>query len=627
MQVIRNGHGARYGWRLLLCAAALALVSLPAAAVFFDPDSNSVIANSQSIESEITFDLMETNYDRMLEPAKMAFFTGGPEWYAQSGNTGGINQFQFGHHRPLGPGHGSVRFNYATNSDEVEIGNFFENFSESPFTDDTFPFPPDQTTANLTGELEREDMGLFVGYGWQLGGGPVNQSIGLFLDYYTSSTDVEGSVTNLINDNEEDFGGENETFTVNDSLASDTEMDQLTLGVEWMRKGNNGVNLWLRGLLQDVDNTAEDSIAQNFTATSTDVDAPTPPPGSPAFSCEFFPFWPTTSDGSATSCGLTVTQTTSLGFRPAIVSDLIDGLDDFLGRGNGYGSLIIPGTDFQLGAVNMDGQRFGIQAEVGLTNDADNPWRFRAGFLDGSFDPKEDVVLRESFLGDFTIGAVSSVLMNATEQRTLDSDLTSTDYYLDVSRFWVRGPLNVGATAALFSSKTENELRVSHIDTSSQEDVDGGAVVFSASSMSQSTEWYGSEYTWQTFGLSTAATYQATPRIKALFGAQYLHSSWESEFFTQYMDSTSESTFDPDGAGAIAPTTSMDVDRFTDRFTFSTETIRSTVNTNAGAAFALGDHMDLHLMVVGGGYESEGMGYSNRNAWDFNSVYGGITLK
>ena len=239
-----NRFAARFDWRLLVaCAAVLALFSLPSSAAFFPPDPNSIIPRSQSIESKTTFDLFENDYDEALEARRPRTSRTTVRGGCRSGTSVPRTRSQLLHYAPAGPGYYTFRINYGASEFENTAGQ--QRRRGQPAGHQRSPgLHADLLRGGaVPREREPQDRGdvrrHLPGYGWQLGGGPLNHSIGIAIDYFTSTEETTGAASF----DADPRPGEGDDVDFNLNIQEEEKLDVFTLLGEYMAKGNTSTGV------------------------------------------------------------------------------------------------------------------------------------------------------------------------------------------------------------------------------------------------------------------------------------------------------------------------------------------------------------------------------------------------
>ncbi len=549
------------------------LLALPAAAVEgpFDPDPNSTIVHSQSIESETTFDLFENEYDQMLMPSYMGFFEDAGRFYTQLGNIDGQDAFQFAHYRPMGPGY--FNFRVLTTSQEFEqtSSNEFQDFDDDPAN--SFFSPPNVFLDLEEDELEFWENDLYVGYAWPL---TENGSLGFGLNFYSGGFE-QTAFDASIADRRSGLGpGLSDDQTTTNDVKFNEESDWITLIAEWMHRGDMSWRVRLN--VSDVDHQIENSIVFNDLILQD-------------------------NDDSAEE-----------GF--AFISD--EESDVF--RQNAVG-----GETFEEGSassfldrVSHDGQQVGLEGDIRWEKNPKWHHQLNVGISTGSFDPQEDLLVERvqtfTTVVDDGAGGTDTFVTEFTNNHVItDDDISSDSQFVTWKTRWHRGDTHIGGGVYWFNNETELEVTADARDTTTSSD-DTGVTFFQ-----EFDEFFVATHDEQisTISIPLALEQDINDNVQVRLGAQYIMFDFSDEFSENFTNGNVTTDADGDGAGAPVTTDNQQVSIDT----FQEDDQFDEVVYNAGLMWQF-EHVDLEFLFTG----TDGGG-SEREAVDLDQVYIGATIK
>lgn len=569
-------------YRAVLGFTVLAvLLALPAVAVEgpFDPDPNSTIVHSQSIESETTFDLFENEYDQMLMPSYMGFFEDAGRFYTQLGNIDGQNAFQFGHYRPMGPGY--FNFRVLTTSQEFEetSSSQLDDFDDDP--GNSFFSPPNVFLDVEQDEFEFWENDLYVGYAWPL---TENGSLGFGLNFYSAGTEQESSDLSSIDRRSGLGAGASDDQTITDVLEFNEEQDWITLIAEWMHRGDMSWRVRLN--VSDVDHKIENNLVHNDLLLVDNDDS----------SEEGFP---------------TISDEESDVFR----YDAVGGEDFIEGSSSSF-----------LNRVGHDGQSIGLEGDIRWEKNPKLHHQLNAGITSGSFDVQDDLLLERVSTTTTVFDAgggstITDVFVDTDNHTITDDDISSDSQFVTWKTRWHLGDTHVGVGLYVFNFETELEVTADADDVSSFTESDDTGVIFF--NQNSTDDFFVATHDEQitTISIPFALEQDINDNLQVRLGAQYIMFDFNDEFSEVFTQGDFTNVFDPDGDGAGAPTTTTTENQqvFTD--TFEDEEQFDEVVYNAGLMWQF-ERVDLEFLFTG----TDGGG-SSREGVDLDQVYVGATFK
>lgn len=569
-------------WSALFGLAVLAAVFAVPAAAQFDPDPNSSIMFSQSLESETTFDLFENEYDYMLMPAYMGFFEDNGRYYTQLGNTGGRDLFQFGHYRPVGPGY--LSFRVATSSEEFKTDQLSQT---DDFDDD--PTNGLYATPNIFINSENDkttfdDVDAFVAYAWPL---TDDSTLGFGVEIYSSSVEFKQH-NETISDQRAGQGGflSDDTLFTRDQKFEENEQWATLLG-EYMRRGDTS---WrVRGFIQDVDHEIKSDDIQNNLVL---FDNPDEEGGGTAVSDEF--------DRQIRERGV--------------------------GFGSSFGDTEGLSTGDFIDRVGYDGIRFGAEGDIRFEKNPELTHQLNVGVSTATFDAKDTLLFSDvetdTFITDNGGGSTTTDTQVFTDQhRRTGDDITWDNFFATWKTRWHRGDTHVGAGVYIFYDKMKTEIDAD-VDNSFLffSDTDGSETFRTESFQDESfTASHETDVT--SFSLPVALEQDINDRVQVRLGAAYRRFNVDDKYKSDGTVGDFHDITDPDGDGATAETETIFENRedFLDRLEF--DDTFDEVLYQAGLLVKF-DRVDLELLFTGGNE-----GTSSREGVDLNQAYVGATFK
>lgn len=478
--------GGNRSCRALIACTVLALVVVaPAVAQPFDPDPNSIIRNTQSIESETTFDLFESEYDYALMPSYMGFFEDAGRYYTQLGNIGGEDMFQFMSYRPLGPGYYSFRLQFASDEFETTVGQRFETF-----VDDATPPTDIFDGVEVTNEFEEIDA--WVGYAWPI---TENGSLGFGLDFNANKGEVEQTQSN-VDDNPAPTGDDRNAET---TFLQNAESQFITLIGEYMHRGD--MSWRVRGYVSDVDNDFENSTVSSETILIDNPDT------EGEVSCN-----------GDLRCELNSVSRTNGSFLFG---------NDLEGGGPA-------GFNF-LQNVAHDGLAYGAEGELRWEKNPKIHHQLNVGIATGDFDAQDDVL--EESTSTLTETSVEPADPDTVVTTNIDNHVLTDDDISFDSQFvtWRTrghfGDTHCGVGLYWFNSETEFDVTANNLlRTIDQEFNDGELVTEVVTDTGDSFFTANHKAQVMTFSIPLALEQDVTDRVQVRLGAQYLRANVNDEF-------------------------------------------------------------------------------------------------
>lgn len=574
--------GKRSCRALVGCAVLAVLVAIPAAAQPFDPDPNSTIQNSQSIESETTFDLFENEHDYALMPSYMGFFEDAGRFYTQLGNIGGEDMFQFLHYRPVGPGYLSFRVMLASEKFEVNASQQFEDFvDDSTPNDGNVLRVPNIVSDAEQIEFESSETDVYVGYGWPI---TDNGSLGFALNYFTNTVESEDTIVNI----DDPRGPTGDDRVATDVFETEEEDETIKLIAEYMHRGDFS---WrVRAFVSDVDHKIENSEVFDQLIL---IDNPDEEGGF----CSF--------DVSCQDQGRDRSNAVYL-------------------FGNSEGGT--PGSFNFLDRVSHDGNEFGFEGDLRWEKNPKVHHQLNVGISTGDFDPKENLLQQSEFTftgKDVPAGNPDTLIQTFVDNHVIrNSDITTDNQFVTWKTRGHLGDTHVAVGLYLFNSDSELEITADSINQSTFQLLDGSAVTYSVTYGYQESFFTATrDLEIQTVSVPLALEQDVTSNVQVRLGAQYLRTSIDQEWTDIDTFGNFFVTSDPDGDGATAPTTTIFDDRFRETHTLQVEDTFDQVLYHAGLAVEW-ERVILEILLA-----DSGSGGSDRDGIDLDTGYIGATFK
>lgn len=589
-------------WSVVLGVAVLVgLFTLPAAAQF-DPDPNSLIIHSQSIESETTFDLFENEYDFMLMPAYSGFFEDKGRFYTQLGNTGGMDNFQFGHYRPMGPGYFSFRVAVSGANYETTQSAETRQFDDDP-TNGFFDTPNigKQTCVGTDGvsfscpfgsfDGEFMDADAYVGYGWQLSD---NSSLGFGIDYYTSST--EFNYSNVQEADGRAGGPLADDFT--ETVTSSAELSDETVALigEFMRRGD--MSWRVRGYVQAIDHDVKYDFVDDILFLPQNDD----------------------EEGGGTIVEQTQTLEERFGYLP------FQGLFGFP-EGGSVGIPSLSTSDFA-SDVGYDGTAFGAEGDLRWEKNPRRQHQLNVGLSTSSLSPKNDDLFRQMFTFETIFDDDSSTLtLIDTFSQVVSDDIGWDNQFATWKTRWNLGDTHIGGGVYVFHSNMKAEVGTNFEQT--EQDFVDGDLTFDEMFVDESILRVSRELDWTTFSLPVALEQDIGKRVQLRLGAQYIGTSVQDEYIADFTQGNTVDTVDPDGDGPTDPVeteTEFPPDQRIDRLKFDDSW--TDVFYNAGLAVEW-DRVTVELLLTSdlSSSSSSSSDSGTREGINLDRAYVGATFK
>jgi hypothetical protein len=551
----------------------LGAFALPAVAQV-DPDPNSILNSSQSIESETTFDLFENEYDYMLMPAYTGFFEDNGRFYTQLGNTGGDNNFQFGHYRPMGPGYFSFRVAIHSETFETDVTAELQDFDDDP--GNGFFQPPNIFTDAESIEQDSSDITLYGGYAWTLSD---DGSLGFGVEYFEESFEFEDELTS-IDDQRAGLGSplsDDETLVIHQEFESSQQ--SITLLGEYMRRGDRS---WrVRGFVQDVDNEVENStrIDDEILFDNDDQE------GFPVVRFEQ---------------------------QRNFVENAV-----FTGNGGieGFGATF-------LDQVSYDGLRFGAEGDLRFESNPELEHQLNVGVSTSSLEAKDGTIFSDIDTQIFEAANGDRQITTITDQHVISSDDISWDsFFATWKTRWHRGDTHVGAGLYFFYNALDMEVTTDLDGSFLNEFEQSGDITFRQESLQEGVTVWTHDQEFSSFSIPIALEQDITDRVQLRLGAQYLISMFENEWRTDDNQGNFVDITDGDGDGSGDPVETVTDNRQVVIDTLSFEDTLNDFFYHAGLAVEF-DRVTFEVLLT-----SDSSSNTDREGVDLDTAYLGATFK